>query len=265
MITFNSPAQVDLRWTVFKAALTSRGGLSIQYFTEQPDTESERYTIYAFDGPTLFICRIWKGVIPSVEIGQSYTQFQNDADKLDFETSYKPKANRSIARGDVNTNPTYVAEVALAGANNKDMISNFNPVGSGKIIKIYEAWAVVPVSSGATVIIPFELRSATAITTGSSVNKKPLDSGNPVASAEVRSAPTGITDHASMPIFWTWVEQINTAQGGTENMSHTLHNESANAIVQPVTLRPGEGIYLRQVANNTSTFRMGFLWTEETT
>ena len=158
--------------------------------------------------------------------------------------------------------PTYVAEVALAGANNKDMIAIFNPVGSGKVVRVFEAWGVVPSSSGATVIIPFELRSATAVTTGTVATLKPLDSSNPAASAVVRSAPTGITDHAA-PLYWTWVEQINTAQGGTENMSHTLHNGSAEDFTQPLVLREGEGLYLRQVANNTSTFRMGFLWTEE--
>jgi hypothetical protein len=157
---------------------------------------------------------------------------------------------------------TYVAEIALAGANNKDMVSIFNPTGSGKIVRIHKAWAVVPSSSGATVIIPFELRNATGVTTGTIVTAKGLDSNNPAAVAVVRQAPTGITDHSS-PLFWTWIEQINTAQGGTENMSHALHNSSAVSDTQPVTLRESEGLYLRQIASNTSTFRMGFLWTEE--
>jgi hypothetical protein len=157
---------------------------------------------------------------------------------------------------------TYVAEVALAGANNKDMISIFNPSGSGKVIRVKEAWAVVPSSSGATVIIPFELRSATAVATGTLATNKKLDSQNAASVAQVRSAPAGITDSAT-PLYWTWIEQINTAQGGTENMSQTLHDSSSTSETQSVVLRAGEGLYLRQIASNTSTFRMGFLWTEE--
>jgi hypothetical protein len=161
--------------------------------------------------------------------------------------------------------PTFVSEVALAGANNKDMISILNPAGSGKKYKIRKVWAVVTNSSGATVIIPFELRHATAVTGGGALlTPKPLDTtaGAPASVAEVRGAPTGITD-AAAPLWWTWIEQINTAQGGTENMSHTMHNSSAVADAEPVTLAEGNALYVKQIASNTSTFRMGFLWTEE--
>lgn len=158
--------------------------------------------------------------------------------------------------------PTYVAEVALAGANNKDMLSLMNPSGSGVVVRVYEVWATVPASSGATVIIPFEIRRATAVTTGSTLTAVPLDSTNPTAGAVLRQAPTGISD-ASPALLWTWVEQINTAQGSTDAMTHETANFSGNARTQPITLREGEGIYLRQIASNTSTFRMGVLWTEE--
>ena len=157
---------------------------------------------------------------------------------------------------------TYCVEVAQAVAHNRDMISIFNPGGSGKVIKVLKAWAVVPSSSGATVVIPFELRRATAVGAGTVQVETPLDSINAAAAAVVRVLPTSITD-ATQAVFWTWIEQINTAQGGTENMSHTLHDAGGAALRQPLTLRPSEGLYLRQIASNTSTFRMGFLWTEE--
>jgi len=158
---------------------------------------------------------------------------------------------------------TYIAEAALAGANSKDMISIFNPSGSGKIVRVFEVWAAVPSSSGATVIIPFEMRLATAITTGSTVTAAKYDQDDPGAQAVVRSAPTGITDHATTPKMYTWVEQINTAQGSTDAHSHTVHDGSLVDRTKPIILREGQGLYLRQIATNTSTFRMGVYWTEE--
>jgi hypothetical protein len=158
--------------------------------------------------------------------------------------------------------PTYVTEVALAGANNKDMLSMMNPSGSGVVIRVYEVWATVPSSSGATVIVPFEIRRATAVTTGSTLTAVPLDTTNASAQAVIRQAPTGISD-ASAALFWTFVEQINTAQASTDAMTHSTGDLSGNAQAQPITLREGEGIYLRQIASNTSTFRMGVLWTED--
>ena len=157
---------------------------------------------------------------------------------------------------------TYVAEAALAGANNKDMLSLMNPSGSGVVIRVYEVWATVPSSSGTTVIIPFEIRRATAVTTGTTLTAVPLDTTNPATQAVVRQAPTGISD-ATPVLLWTWLQQINTAQGSTDAMTHEIANFSGNSRCQPLTLREGEGIYIRQIATNTSTFRMGVLWTEE--
>jgi hypothetical protein len=143
------------------------------------------------------------------------------------------------------------------------MLSIFNPAASGKIIKLREAWATVPTSTGATVIIPFEIRHATAIASGSTVASKPFDPADADAVAVVRQAPTAITDHAE-PKWWTWVQQINTAQGSTDSMTHQVSDSLSTSELKPLTLREGNGAYLRQVASNTSTFRMGFIFTEET-
>lgn len=174
------------------------------------------------------------------------------------------QAALSVVASPTTQRATYVVEVALAGANNKNMISIFNPAASGKIIKLREVWAVVPSSTGATVIIPFELRHATAITTGTTVTPKPLDSVDPAASAVVRQAPTGITD-ATDPKWWTWLEQINTAQGSTDAMVQQISDGSSTSELRSITLHEGEGCYLRQIASNTSTFRMGMFFTEQAT
>lgn len=160
------------------------------------------------------------------------------------------------------TFPTYVAEAALAGANNKDMLSILNPIGSGKVVKVWEVWATVTSASGATVIVPFEMRRATAVTAGTIATAGRYDSADPAPSAVVRSAPTSISD-GTPALMWTWVEQINTAQGSTDSTTAEVSDAGGGAQTRGFTLREGEALYLRQIANNTSTFRMGVLWTEE--
>lgn len=257
-VSINSPAVISSTWTTFQAKADLKG-LSIQY-----DDDGVTYQIFAFDGPIAYTCTIYKGTVPDGVIGSGYSQSQNDADEAEFEADYQGLANQRLVQPIASVeSATYVAETALAGANNKDMVSIFNPSGSGKILRVYEVWATVPSSSGATVIIPFEMRLATAITTGTIVTAAKYDSTDPSSVAEVRTAPTGITDHSTTPKMYTWVEQINTAQGSTDAHSHVIHDGLLVSKQKPLVLREGQGLYLRQIATNTSTFRMGLYWTEE--
>ena len=155
---------------------------------------------------------------------------------------------------------TYSGEYALAGANNKDMLCLFNPSGSGSVIKVREVWATVPSSSGATVIVPFEVRKTSTLTGGSSITPMKWDSANPASIADVRHEPTGLTDQGR---WYTFVEQTNTAQGSTSAHTEVVSEDAATSEAQALTLRPGEGVFLKQIASNTSTFRMGARWTEE--
>lgn len=241
-------------WTNWKTARSSRRG------RHQYEDNGITYMIWFYDGPEIHLCTIWKGTVPDGVIAGGYSQSQNDTDKTDFENNFQSKANKALGQTQL---VSYTVETALAGANNKSMISIFNPSGSGKILKLREVWATVPSSSGATVIIPFELRHATAVTTGTLVTPKPLSPSDAASVAEVRSAPSGITDHATDPLWWTWLQQINTAQSSTDAMTHELHDGRFDSELKPITLEPGNGCYAKQVANNTSTFRMGFLFTEE--
>lgn len=257
-VNFGSTSQRSGNWAWFKPLITSKT-LKVQY-----EEDSGTYFIYGYDLPEVCTCTIWTGAVPESVVASGYSQAQNDTDKADFESNYKPNANLSIGTTVSGVErATYIAETALAGANNKDMVSIFNPSGSGKIVRVFEVWAAVPSSSGATVIIPFEMRLATAITTGTTVTPAKYDSADGTAQAVVRTAPTGITDHTTTPKMYTWVEQINTAQGSTDAHSHVIHDGSLVDRTKPIVLREGEGLYLRQIATNTSTFRMGLYWTEE--
>jgi hypothetical protein len=62
----------------------------------QYQEDAQVYYIFGVDTFLAFACTIWKGEVPySVALG-GYTQVQNDADKLDFETNYKASANASL-------------------------------------------------------------------------------------------------------------------------------------------------------------------------
>jgi hypothetical protein len=254
-LTLNATARISSTWTVFK---TSVVGKSLQV---QQDDDGVTYSIFAIDGPIVYDCTIWKGIVPDGVVNSGYSQSQNNTDKTDFETNYLPTGNQRLLQPVATVVlSTYVVEVALAGANNKDMISIFNPNGSGKILQIREFWGLVPSSSGTTVIIPFEIRRATEVTTGTTVTINKFDTTDLDSVAIVRQAPTGITDSG---LLYTWVEQINTAQGSTDAHTQVVNSGMSVDQIKPLILRPNQGIYIKQIANNTSTFRMGALWTEE--
>lgn len=158
--------------------------------------------------------------------------------------------------------PTFVAEVEIGGGNNKNLLSLFNPAASGKVLRVLRTWVICPSVTGNQVILTVELRHSTEVTTGTTVTPAPLDSideGN--ASGVVRQEPTGITDHATLPLWWSWITQINTGIGnqGDERGAHP-----DDAAGKPITLREGHGLYMKQRLNNNSDLRIGVMWTEDT-
>jgi len=66
-------------------------GLILQY--EDADGV---YTIWGYDGPEVHVCTIWKALVPDGVILGGYSQAQNNTDKTDFETNFKPYGNRAI-------------------------------------------------------------------------------------------------------------------------------------------------------------------------
>jgi len=92
MIQFGASVTViSSFWTAFKATQL-RKTQPIQY-----DDDGTTYSICFFDGAVLaYSCSIWKGEVPWAVVSSGYSQVQNDADKTDFETSYKPNANQRV-------------------------------------------------------------------------------------------------------------------------------------------------------------------------
>lgn len=90
MIDFAGAPQRSGSWDWFKALVTQKT-LKVQY--EENDSE---YVIYGYDLPEVCVCTIWKSDLPPSVINGGYSQAKNDSDKSDFETNFKPYANRSI-------------------------------------------------------------------------------------------------------------------------------------------------------------------------
>jgi hypothetical protein len=89
-ITFGSSfTQRYYSWTDFKTVLLGK------YLIHQYDEDDSKYTIYGYDGQEVHSCIIYKGEVPE-SITAFYSQVQNDADKLDFETNYKTFSNRPL-------------------------------------------------------------------------------------------------------------------------------------------------------------------------
>ncbi len=85
-------------WTDWKAVRSSKAGIG------QYDDDGSVYTIWFYDQPEVHVCTIWKGAVPDGVLAV-YSQVQNDADKTDFETSFKAGFNTRISRTDAWGNP----------------------------------------------------------------------------------------------------------------------------------------------------------------
>lgn len=90
-LNITAPAHISSSWTDFKTVSLSKS-LSVQYYDD-----GIIYTIFAFDTSTIaYECTIWKGIVPDNVITSGYSQAQNDSDKSDFETNFKPFANQPL-------------------------------------------------------------------------------------------------------------------------------------------------------------------------
>ena len=96
MFSFSSNATIRRwDWTSFKALLTHKGGTaaSMQY----DSSYSGLIYVWFYDGAIeINLCQIWTDTVPDDVIASGYTQVQNDADKLDFNTNYLSGANGAI-------------------------------------------------------------------------------------------------------------------------------------------------------------------------
>jgi hypothetical protein len=155
---------------------------------------------------------------------------------------------------------TYRVAASLAGAANKVMLAVLNPAGSGKIIRVKRFSIFVPSSSGTEVVVHWEARMATAFSGGTAATPTKADSADAASAATCLTGATTITPtDPAQPLVEDVVVQINTFQS-PDSYRFDL---AKSADEKPVVLRAGEGFYLKQIESNTSTHKVGIVYTEE--
>lgn len=90
----NNLTKRNYLWTAFKAECIARNGV-MQYDNDI----SAYYIIWFYNGNEIFICNIWKDIVPDDLIANlGYDQDQNDLDKIDFENNYISTINHSLVK-----------------------------------------------------------------------------------------------------------------------------------------------------------------------
>lgn len=82
--------QRQFNWKDWKAFQQSKE-LATQFFDD-----GSKYIIWGYDGPEVYMTSIFTAQLPEEYLRAGYSQEQNDNDRLEFETNYKPEANKRI-------------------------------------------------------------------------------------------------------------------------------------------------------------------------
>jgi len=155
---------------------------------------------------------------------------------------------------------TYRVQASLAGAANKVMLGVMNPAGSNVVIRITRFSIYIPNSSGTTVVVSWEARMATALAGGTAQTPTKADSNDAASAASCVTGATTITPtDPSQPLVETVVVQTNAFQAPDACRFDLARYPEE----KPVVLHPGEGFYLKQIESNTSTHKVGIVYTEE--
>lgn len=77
-------------WTEWKTVELVKGG---QW---QCDTESDKYTVWFYDGPEVHITNVWRIPVPHGIVEAGYSQVQADSDLAEFEADFLPGANDTL-------------------------------------------------------------------------------------------------------------------------------------------------------------------------
>jgi hypothetical protein len=108
---------VHKTWSALKTVLSEKR-LPLQY-DELTRADGDVYELFAVDEVIVYLFTIWKGSVPD---GFGVSQAQNDSDKTDFETNYKPTGNQK-------------AKIAIPSAGNSSVIplaANASFIGVGE-------------------------------------------------------------------------------------------------------------------------------------
>jgi hypothetical protein len=174
----------ETRWTAFKAVAITQKGLAVQY-EDTPDT----YDIFAVDGTVVYRAQIFKGEVP---LNSDYSQFQNDADKADFEANYLYKVNQPLS-GAVQVSNFLLSDATLT-TSGSTVVTNLTGAAVTLLINIKNS------PTGSTPVITFSIQDLDPVD-GTTVLGSPT-TGDPLNSISTQELTATIQSSA---ILVSWV------------------------------------------------------------
>jgi hypothetical protein len=149
---------------------------------------------------------------------------------------------------------TYVAETAtISGAATTTLLSLFNPANSGVIVRVRRIMLLNATPAGTRTDMLFEIRRMTAHSAGTLLTATRFYTADPVSACGPRSLAT-VTDaalHHSEILQSTEVRLVMDILGSTGGEN------------EPFICQPGQGVHLKQITSDGSSFRVNIVWTEE--
>ena len=154
-----------------------------------------------------------------------------------------------------STMPTYYAYAdAVSFAANKQHISIFNGVGSGKIIKIKKMFIVNLALAAITgVAVRFDIKKTTAQSGGTAITAQIVDPDDPALPAQILIATNATVTEGALLFPITCA---NDEVGLTQNFPSTLLLQAVNWMpegleIKELKLKEGQGMTVKQITSTT--------------
>lgn len=152
-----------------------------------------------------------------------------------------------------------LAAIGAAFANGKHMLSLFNGPGSGRVLRLYRVVILNNQTVGVTgVLTTLGLRRTSAQSGGTAVAATKHDTASANLAAQILAA-TGatVTNNADAPfrtIVWSNDEPTASTASSDEMECmvplNTIWDSTGDANIEPITLRPGEGVTLHHTGTS---------------
>lgn len=173
---------------------------------------------------------------------------------------------QAVYRPGIDTFYAYADAVAFAA--NKHHIGIFNGALSGRVVQVRKLFAV-NLQTGAVsgAVARFNIQRISAMTLGTAVVPQPADTANAALPATI-SVATGPTC-TDAGVLFPWVTQTDE-ETAVPALSKALFQQSVNMLmegesIQELTLRPGEGMSVKQItASTVGSFGWILVFTVET-
>lgn len=152
------------------------------------------------------------------------------------------------------------AGIGVTFGNTKHMLSLFNGAGSGRVLRVYRAWVLNNQTAGVTgVLTSFAMRRTSAQSGGTAVAPTKHDSASSSLPAQVLcAAGATVTNTGDNQLrTWMWSNDEPAVSSATSDELECLiplncvWDSTGDANIEPITLRPGEGITLQHTGSST--------------